>query len=301
MPEFSTVKLSDINWIRPIVCSENTKNADFSFTNIYAWGDFFQARACKIKECLVIRLIMNDMVGYSFPIGCNDEDSIKSIIAELQAYAKHRGEQFRLVSLTKDKLPFIERLFPGMFDVFPNTDLFDYVYSAEKLASLAGKKLHAKRNYINRFISEREWSYEPIDERNLNECMAVDGIWAVGKSGELDMVEGEMTAIKKSLADFHSMYLDGGLLRVSGKICAFTIGERLSRDTYVVHFEKALPDIIGAYQMINREFIRHIIKKYPDIVYINREDDMGLENLRKAKRSYYPEFMVEKYTAVYKQ
>lgn len=301
MPEFLPVRLSDIDWIRPIVLKENTKNADFSFTSIYAWGDVFHAKAGKFDGCLVIRLVIDEKIGYSFPIGCDDQDVIKSIINKLKAYAAQNGEQFRLVSLTNDKLPFLELHFPGMFDISPNTDLFDYVYSAEKLAGLAGKKLHAKRNYINRFIALNDWSFEPIDESNLDECITVDRIWATGKTEDLVTVAGEKVALEKSFADFKSMYLDGGLLRISGKICAYTVGERLSTDTYVVHFEKALPDVEGAYQMINREFVRYIIGKYPDIIYINREDDMGLPNLRKAKRSYYPEFMVEKYTAVLKQ
>ena len=113
-----------------------------------------------------------------------------------------------------------------------------------------------------------------------------------------ETIVGERLAMQKAFAAYRELQLDGGILRVNGEAIAFTIGERLSRDTYVVHFEKSISDLRGTYPMINREFVRHICEKYPEIQYINREEDMGLENLRKAKRSYYPDFMVEKYLAV---
>ena len=107
----------------------------------------------------------------------------------------------------------------------------------------------------------------------------------------------EQLALKRAFQDFDFLGLEGGLLRTKGEVVAFTIGEKQNGDTYTVHFEKAFSRVRGAYPMINREFVRYVRQLYPEVVYINREDDMGMENLRKAKRSYYPDFMVEKYTA----
>ncbi|NLF34937.1 MAG: DUF2156 domain-containing protein, partial [Clostridiales bacterium] len=108
----------------------------------------------------------------------------------------------------------------------------------------------------------------------------------------------EDKALHLATRDFNALGLEGGLLRVYGEVVAFTIGDRLTEDTYDVHFEKAYPELPGAYAMINREFARRMRELHPELRYFNREDDMGLEGLRKAKESYYPDLMAEKHTAV---
>ena len=126
-----------------------------------------------------------------------------------------------------------------------------------------------------------------------------------GWTEELERLRGrtnpeERLALELAFRNFDTLGLEGGLLRVNGEVVAFTIGEKQNADTYTVHFEKAFPEVQGAYPMINREFVRYITKLHPEMLYINREDDMGMENLRKAKRSYYPDLMVEKYMATYR-
>jgi len=111
----------------------------------------------------------------------------------------------------------------------------------------------------------------------------------------------ERQALSRVFADFPKLGLEGGLLRSGGRVIAYTLGERLTHDTYVLHFEKAFSEIQGAYAMINRENVKQILSLYPDIVYINREEDLGIEGLRKAKESYYPEFMEEKYSTVWSE
>ena len=100
-----------------------------------------------------------------------------------------------------------------------------------------------------------------------------------------------MCVTLNSLRLFKELELTGGILRVDGQIVAFTIGEPICSDTFVVHIEKAFPDVQGAYTMINQQFVEHECMDYK---YVNREEDTGDEGLRKAKRSYRPVFMVEK-------
>lgn len=296
MLEFRNVRREDAEWMLPIIRRENTMNADYSFVNIYAWGDTFAASAAMVEGCLVIRTVTDGQAAFSFPLGA---ESPGQALRSIDALYDFCGTGcFRMQSITAEMKALLEESRPGWLDFSPATDLFDYVYEAQKLAELAGKKLHSKRNFVNRFMAEHSWSFEPMDEQNLLECMDMDSIWVDEHlDAETDTVSHEIYAMQKALQDFTYLRQDGGVLRADGRIVAFTAGEVLSDDCYVVHFEKALPDVTGAYPMINREFVRHIMQKYPSIRYINREDDMGLENLRKAKRSYYPDFMVEKYFA----
>ena len=299
MLDFKPVTLSDRKWMYPIIYSENIRNADFSFVNIYAWGASYSAKCTVMDGCLVICTKIEGLNWYSYPLGVRADEELGDVIRRLMKHCAECGEKLRLQSIHPSKLPVIESLFPGAFDIKPSTDLFDYVYSAEKLISLSGKKRHAKRNFVNRFMSEHSWRIEPMTKDNVALTADMDGEWITEKDdSEYDTAFAEAMAIRTSLRHFDELELDGAFLYDGDTPCAFTIGERICRDTYVVHFEKAEASIAGAYPMINREFVRMIKEKYPEIEYINREDDMGLENLRKAKQSYYPEFMEEKYTAV---
>ena len=185
-------------------------------------------------------------------------------------------------------------------------DGYDYLYEVERLAELGGKKLHAKRNHINRFVENNPtWAYEEITPATLPECLEMDKEWyrrslqREGDAEERDLGD-EGIALRTAMEHYEELGLEGGLIRVYGEVVAFTIGDRLSADTYDVHFEKAYGELQGAYAMINREFARWVRARHPEIRYLNREDDMGVEGLRKAKQSYYPDLMVEKHTAVMK-
>ena len=172
----------------------------------------------------------------------------------------------------------------------------------EKLVLLPGRKLHAKRNHINFFIENNDWTFEPITRENLGECRKMNEEWYREKGQSCNAgLANERRAVDKCFENYSELGLEGGLLRASGRIVAYTIGEPLNSDTYVIHVEKAFSSIRGAYQMINREFASYIRDNHPHIIYVNREDDMGDKGLRRAKLSYYPDRMIEKYTARYKR
>jgi hypothetical protein len=142
-----------------------------------------------------------------------------------------------------------------------------------------------------------------MTRQSLPECLKMDEQWdrqsrdREGSEEAADLTH-EAAALRCAVSSFDALQLEGGVLRVFGEVVAFTIGDRLSNDTYDVHFEKAYGELQGAYTMINRLFAAWIREHHPDIRYLNREDDMGVEGLRKAKASYYPDLMVEKYSAV---
>ena len=233
---------------------------------------------------------------YTNPIGTGDYGAI---INALMTDAKERDIPLTLRGLLKEDVARLSALFPDTFDITENRNEFDYIYSIEALTNLTGRKYSGKRNHIARFMDNPDWTYEPITDENMRECAEMNDEWCRrnGCKGEQDLT-WEHCAVRKAMKHFYELKLSGGLLRVGGKVIAFTIGEPLSSDTYNIHVEKALSEIQGAYPMINNQFLLHNCQSFR---YVNREEDMGNEGLRKAKLSYHPEILLEKYTATLKQ
>ena len=166
------------------------------------------------------------------------------------------------------------------------------------MINLKGKKYSKKRNHISAFERENDWSFEMIDEKNLPDCIAMNAAWArENEEKNPGSISLEQQAIHRAFDHYFELDFSGGLIRVEGKPVAFTMGENLNAETYCVHFEKAYADVRGAYPMINREFAKHALSGYK---YINREDDAGVAGLRKAKLSYYPTILLEKYRVSFK-
>ena len=187
----------------------------------------------------------------------------------------------------------IDKLYPGQFQVNYFRESADYVYSVGNLAALAGKKYHGKKNHVNKFKKTYEkWGYESINSENILECIEMVKEWGIENDCYNDISRAEEICVMiKGLRQMKELSLKGGLIRIGKKVVAVTLGEPISDNMFVIHFEKAFADIQGAYPMINQQFIIHELMDYQ---YVNREEDMGLMGLRKAKESYNPEFMVEK-------
>ena len=214
---------------------------------------------------------------------------------QLLTHAKEDNSKLYIESIEEADREFLEKYFSGIFQIEENRDSFDYIYTVDKLTSLAGKKLHGKRNHIARFKDNEDWSYEPMTAENKQECYDMNLKWCDRRACKWNEDKSdEQCALNQAMKYFDALHLEGGILRKAGEIVAFTIGERLNSDTYVVHFEKAFPEIQGAYPMINQQFVMHNCQEYS---YVNREDDAGDEGLRKAKLSYYPDILLKNYTA----
>lgn len=296
MIDLHHVTLDDKRWIDPLVWAEGSSSADFNFGSIYLWDNSFHQLVGELGGRVIVMPCYEEKPFFAYPVGTGE---FSPVIRELEAYAKAKGFPFTLRGVTKDHLPMMEALYPGRCTVESERDLWDYIYSAEKLDTLSGKHLHGKRNHINRFEEENSWSFSPLVPADFPECMALLDTWLSKNPEDIDAgASDEYVAIRRAFADYEGLGMRGGILRVDGSIVAFTMGEPVCEHTFVVHFEKACADINGAYPMINREFVRLIRREFPSVQWINREDDMGLESLRKAKESYHPDHMVEKYTVV---
>ena len=298
MIELHPVTLEDKAWIDPLVWAEGSSSADFNFGNIYLWDTSFHQLVGRLNDRVIVMPCYDTVPFFAWPVGTGD---LAPVMAELEKYSREKHIPFTLRGVTAEHLPLLPRLFGDRYTTEPERDLWDYIYSAEKLDTLSGKKLHGKRNHINRFESENDWTFSPLSHDDFSDCMTLLDEWnTLNPEGDDEDVgaDDEYAAIRRAFEHYDALGLEGGILRVDGKPVAFTMGEPVCEHTFVVHFEKANADLNGAYPMINREFVRYIRGKYPKIQWINREDDMGHESLRQSKQSYHPDHMVEKYTVV---
>ena len=190
----------------------------------------------------------------------------------------------------------MEEQFPNQFKFSTSQAEWDYVYSVEALGTLAGSKYHGKRNHIARFKDNEAWRYEPLTKENALACKHMSDHWyhAQLNLGNVSVYK-EKPGLNYMLDHFEELGLKGGVLFVGDEVVAFTIGEPMSEDTFHVHIEKAYSEVQGAYPMINQQFVLHEMQ---DFKYINREEDDGVEGLRRAKESYRPVEMIKKYVAV---
>ncbi len=291
---FKPIEISDKEWINPLLTVANLSGCHYNFTNLFAWAKIFKYGVARIDDYLLIKgESMEGIPYYFYPIGQGDP---KSVIDRMLADALNYERDFILAGLSPELISVINSLFPGKFEYIERRDNFDYVYLLDKLVTLSGDKLKSKRNHINNFKKMLDWSFEPIAPKNLAECWEMNVEWCKAHGCEYDLqLANENCAVRRCFDNFVELGLEGGLLRLEGKVIAYTMGDQLNSDTFDIHIEKAYGEIQGAYQMINREFASHIQQKYPEIVYVNREEDMGYEGLRKSKLSYHPVKMEEKY------
>lgn len=298
MIEFKRIELSDKIWIDPLLRASGFRGSEYTFTNNYNYRKIYNIEVAQMDGFYLLRAGKTPSENsYFYPSGSGD---VKPVIEALAADAAARGSVFHMTGVPKEGVAVLDTLFPGRFVSEETRDNFDYLYESESLITLAGKKLHSKRNFINRFEAEHAgaWSYEPITAENLDECWAMNVAWcAEAGCGEDPSLMEEACAVRNCFNNFAAEGLVGGALRVDGKLVAYTMGCPLSADTFITHIEKAFSSVTGAYPMINRSFAAHACADYQ---YINREDDVGDEGLRKAKLSYRPAILLEKYDVIQK-
>ena len=273
------------------LCSGPQRGCEYSFANLYLWGRQSIAQA---HGHAVLFSQFNRRTVYPFPVGCGDK---KAVLEAIMADAKERGIPCRITGLLEADWEMLDTLFPGKFRFHSDRDSFDYVYDINDLADLKGRKYQRKRNHCNRFRQEfPDYEVAPITEAMLPQVRALSEKWYAQKLEENPQGDYHMekAALSRALDHYTQLGLEGLVLRIGEEAVAFTMGSFLCCDTMDVHFEKALSEAEGAYPVINFEFARYLRSKYPQLQYLNREDDMGLEGLRKAKLSYYPHHMVEK-------
>ena len=260
----------------------------FSFVNLYIWG---RQCAARVGDDLLLFSHFGGRTMYPFPVCPGDP---RPAIEALMIDARERGIPLRLTGLNARDVEDLQSWYPDQFRFHCGRDGHEYVYAIEDLAELKGKKYQPKRNHINRFLAQYpDARVLPLSGETLPDARALADRWYQRRSPEED-AGMELVALNRAFAHWNELGMEGLVLYVDGQPVAMTMGSRLDGETFDVHFEKADTDYPGAYAVINRAFARHIRERHPDVRFLNREEDMGIEGLRKAKLSYYPHHMVEK-------
>jgi len=290
MIKFKDITLEDKEAITSITMNSERKNCDLSFSNLCSWRFMYDTKFAIVDGFLLFKFYMNNQLAYMMPVG---EGDLKKILEAIIDDAASEGESFLMYGVCNNMKDEIEKLMPGKFDFSSNRDYVDYIYLRTDLAELKGKKFQPKRNHANKFYKTyTDYEYVPITADRISECLRLEEEWCKANDcGQQNGLGNERKSLTYALNHFDELGLTGGILYVNGKIAAFTFGMPINHETFGVHVEKADTQIEGAYNVINQEFAKHIPEQF---VYLNREEDLGIEGLRKAKLSYQPTILLEK-------
>lgn len=293
MIEFRDIELADKPIIDKYLINNPYRASESCFSNLYGWAHKYKTQYAEWQDYLLVKFT-SDRGGCSYltPFGKgNLTTAIEVLIDECGCPVK-----FEMSGVTQAMKDEIEAALPQRFEFIRQRALYDYIYSSEKLINLSGKKLQSKRNHINRFhVQHSNWKYISITKEpsEVVRCKEMLEKWyELNKESSDESLELDFETTTLYLDNFEALNLRGGAIEVDSEIVAFSLGAILNKDTFIVHVEKAFSDIQGAYPIINQQFVKHEASEF---TYINREEDMGYPSLRKAKMSYRPDILLEKF------
>lgn len=264
---------------------------DTNLVNVYLWRYEYNINLAVFDDTLIKAYFRDDgtVWGYCMPVGKNTKGALEEIFND----AKERGAEPNIVMLTTEQKALLESLYPNKFTFKPSLENQDYIYYSRDLATLEGKKFHSKRNHISRFYrTYKNTKFKMIDKTNISDAMRVVFDWYKENNISSDD-SSEIQVVREALENIENLKMSGALLYVDERPVAMTLGSEISDRVYDINFEKALRDYDGVYAVINNEFAKTLTQ----YEYINREEDMGIEGLRKAKLSYNPVIVLQRFTA----
>jgi hypothetical protein len=294
MIHFHDPKLSDQTWVRPLLRAEGLTLCSYNFVTLFCWKDAYRFQLARLNDRLLVRL--QSFYGHAYLWPAGEGDPLPAIDALAQDAASF-GEPLRLIGLTRYHKNWLTANCPDRFAFALVRDGCDYLYSVDRLADLPGKKLHAKRNHIHRLDDSCPgWTWSPLTDDLLPRCVAMDAEWYAQAKGRetqdsLVTLTEEHEALRLALTHRKELGLEGVVLTWKDRVLGFSLGAKLTDRVFDVHFERAWGEIQGTYPAVNRSFAQHIRQTYPQVRYLDREDDMGVPGLRKAKLSYYPDYL----------
>lgn len=315
MIRFHDISARDRELIQRYTLNGTGRNCDLSFANLISWRFLYDTQFAIVDDYIVFRFYTGRHLAYMAPIPKpviqsdgsykvpEDSSCPASVIRKMRDDAIAMGHPFLLIGCSGSLTDCLEEIMPGEFTFKAERDYFDYIYLREKLASLSGKHLQGKRNHCNKFRSlYPNYEYRPLTKSLIPECLKLEEVWReqtkqdAGEEENAELSE-ELRAMTRAFVNWDYINCLGGCIFVDGQLVAFTFGCPINNDTFDVCVEKANISYEGSFSIINQEFARHLPEQY---VYMNREEDLGAEGLRKAKLSYKPAILLEKYSIMEK-
>ena len=293
MVEFRDIELQDKEIIDRFFTNNPYRASETCFSNLFGWSHKYKTPYAVWRDFLHIQFTCNwGGCSYLSPFGRGDlAGAIEVLVADCGC-----PDRFEMSGVTEVMKEEIEKALPNRFKFTRRRALYDYIYTSKKLINLSGKRLQSKRNHINRFKAQQpDWQYISITENpdEVERCKEMSKKWYdINQATSDESLDFDYKATSVFLDNFEGMELRGGALEVDGEIIAFSLGAKLNKDTFDVHVEKAFASIQGAYPLINQQFV---LNEASEFKYINREEDLGLPSLRKAKLSYRPDILLKKY------
>jgi len=263
--------------------------SEFTFTNLFIWRHTYQIKMSRLQNFLCLFADKGEHPFFFPTLGTGDMVECHRTLAK---YLEERGIPPKIARVPEEMTSQVDWKAEGFVVEF-DRDQSDYLYLTQDLIQLQGRKYHRKRNHIKQFKEKYPYQYVPLTSEWISECLRLQTEWC--NLRQCDVIPGlanESFAVKEAFTHFETLGVTGGAILIDGKLEAFTLGEPLNPETVVIHIEKANPAFEGLYTVINQVFLE---KQWAGYTYVNREQDLGEEGLRKAKESYFPHHLINKY------
>lgn len=289
--EFKKIELSDREKLEPFLKSGTELTCEISFVNLILWQSLYNNSYCIEDGILYLKSHFSGNEAYSLPFG--------DMNTGMQKVIEHKGTLPNIWAQEGERFEKFKAIYGNYYDFYEIRNEFDYIYNSSDLINLAGKKYHSKRNHISAFSKQFNWHYENITNENIEKIKKCAKIWYDQYDGSISKeLKAEMSGINLMLDNMEYLDVSGGAIVVDDAVVAFTLGSPINQNIYNIHIEKAISGFEAAYTVINREFASRNLGSYK---YINRENDLGIEGLRKSKLSYKPEILLQKYSCIKKE
>lgn len=289
---FKSITLEDKEKLIPLLQNNNELTCELSFVNLLLWQPLYNNCYCIEDGILYLKSYDDNIVTYSLPFG-DMKTGFKKI-------AKHADNPYPDIwAQAGARFDEFKKLYGKYYDIYESRNEFDYIYNSSDLINLSGKKYHSKRNHISSFSKQYDWHYEDITTDNIDSVKRCAKLWYNQNVDRMDEeLKTEMQGVSLMLNNMLALNIKGGAIVVHNEVVAFTLGSPINQNIYNIHIEKAIKGFETAYTVINHEFAAQNLTSYK---YINREDDLGLEGLRKSKLSYKPAIILPKYICTKKE
>ncbi len=293
MLEFEPLQLEMKPLFDSYVLNHGYRHSEASFSNMYTWQEAWDMKMATHGNALFISMYSDVYEPFLLPPYLKDDrESIEPYMKMCEEYMVENFGVFYLKCATPQMVEKIKADCGERYDFAYDEYNTEYVYNASDLIDLAGKKYHSKRNHINAFLRTYTSEFDLYDDKYREECLQLQRDWAQDKDGDPREAEEEILSIRKALDHWRELNFKGCVVKINGKVVAFSFGEQIKGDTAIIHIEKAQPDVNGLFTYVNNAFVKNV---WSHCKYINRAEDMGIPGIRKAKQSYHPVFMLEKY------